>query len=55
MLDALLKRAQLPISDEEFERLLRISEVVQKHRAQLRFEEARDLAPADIFSARNRV
>jgi thiol peroxidase len=46
-LDALLARAQLPISGEEYERFLRMSDLVDKHVAQLRFEEVRSAEPAD--------
>jgi hypothetical protein len=50
-LEALLSRARLPVTGEEFERLLRLSDVVDKHMAQLRVDEARYAEPASIYSA----
>ena len=50
--DALLARAQLPISGAEYERLLRLSEIVDRHRAELRIPEARNAEPASIYPAR---
>jgi hypothetical protein len=49
--DALLARAQLPVSGEEYERLLRLAEIVDRHRAALRIPEARNLEPASIYPA----
>jgi hypothetical protein len=50
-LEALLSRAGLPVTGEEFERLLRLSEVIDKHNSQLRLDEARHAEPASIYSA----
>jgi len=50
-LDALLLRARLPVAGEEYERLLRVSEIIDRQRGELRFAEARDLEPASIYSA----
>jgi hypothetical protein len=52
--DALLQRARLPVTDEEYERLLRISEVVDRHMADLRIPEARNEEPASIYPAADR-
>jgi hypothetical protein len=52
-LEALLKRAGLPVTGEEFERLLSLSEVVDKHNSRLRLDDARYAEPASIYSAAN--
>ena len=50
--DALLARAQLPVSGEEYDRLLRLSEIVDRHRAALHLPEARNAEPDMSFRAR---
>ena len=50
-LQALLERARLPVTGEEFERLLRLSDLIERHMAQLRLDEARYAEPASIYSA----
>ena len=52
--DALLQRARLPVAGEEYERLLRLSEVVDRHMADLRIPEARNEEPASIYPAADR-
>jgi hypothetical protein len=47
--DAVLTVARLPVSADEYERLLQNYPYYQSQLAQLRFPEARYLAPADIY------
>jgi len=53
-LDALLERARLPVSGEEYERLLRLSDAADRHMADLRIPEARNEEPARIYPAADR-
>jgi hypothetical protein len=49
--DQILARNSLPITPEEYERLLRIYPILQSQLAELRVPEARHGEPALIFSA----
>jgi hypothetical protein len=50
-LDTILGLAQLPIAEDEYERLLRNYALVRSQVAALRIPEARYAQPADIYSA----
>ena len=52
-LDILLARARLTVDGEEYERLLRLSDIVERHMADLRIPEAQNADPADIYSAQS--
>ena len=47
--DAVLSAARLPLTGEDYERLLRNYPTIQAQLAELRFPEARYLEPAIIF------
>ena len=50
-LDTILGLAQLPIAEDEYERLLRNYALLRSQVAALRISEARYAQPADIYSA----
>ncbi|HLZ29678.1 MAG TPA: hypothetical protein VKV73_20355 [Chloroflexota bacterium] len=50
--DAVVAAARLPLTGEDYERLLRTYPMVQAQMATLRFPEARYGEPASIFSPR---
>jgi hypothetical protein len=49
--DTILGLAQLPVADDEYERLLRNYPILRSQVAALRIPEARYALPADIYSA----
>jgi hypothetical protein len=49
--DAVLAAARLPLTDEEYARILKNYPFYQSLRAELRIPEARYLSPADIYPA----
>ena len=51
--DAVLASARLPLTGEDYERLLRNYPMIQSQMAALRFPEARYCEPAAIFPAQN--
>jgi hypothetical protein len=49
--DALLARAQLPMTDDEYQALLAMYAVIEEQVAELRLPEARYAEPASIYPA----
>ena len=50
-LDAILGMSQLPMAEDEYERLIRMYRLLREQAAALRIPEARYAEPADIYAA----